>query len=143
MRSIPNQRLMAGTSLTIFIPIANARSLAMGALKAFSPTELQLARRALYSLPDAAGLRISCQAGSLWVTLDNDPRDIVLEAGQSLDVDAHRRAIVYALQPSRLRVAPQAASAARADSERARSSRKTTMAMFSRFQAMPLRKAAR
>ncbi|WP_298931910.1 DUF2917 domain-containing protein [uncultured Ramlibacter sp.] len=114
----------------------------MDALNALSPTGLPLARRALYSLPDAAGLRISCLAGSLWITLDDDPRDIVLEAGRSLDVDAHRRAIVYALEASQLRVAPQATEV-RTACERARNSRKTTMAMFSRFQAMPLRKAAR
>ena len=94
--------------------------------------ELQLERRALYQVPDAAGMRISCCEGSVWITLDNDPRDIVLEAGQSFSIQAHRRAIVYAMEAARIRVA-----------EVARQSRKPTMDMFSRFHAMPLRKAAR
>jgi len=108
-----------------------------------SPAPFDLPRRALHRVADAAGVTIRCQHGCVWITLDDDPRDIVLEAGQDFSTQAHRRAIVYALQPSRLRIELQAAAAARPAMERARSSRKTTMDMFSRFHAMPLRKAAR
>jgi hypothetical protein len=64
--------------------------------------EISLAQRALLEIPDAAGVRISCNDGCLWITLDNDPRDIVLEPGQFFAGTQHRRALVYALQASTL-----------------------------------------
>lgn len=68
--------------------------------------ELLLEPRALHRIPDAAGLELSCREGSVWITLDNDPRDIVLEAGQCFSTTEHRRALVYAFDRARLRVAP-------------------------------------
>ena len=107
------------------------------------PHEIQLAAEALYSLPDASLLRLTCLAGALWITLDNDPRDVVLEAGATFATDQARRALVYALQPSRLYLEPVGASAEVADAKRKRYSRKATMETFRRFQPMPLTKAAR
>lgn len=69
-----------------------------------APMQLDLQYRALFSLTDAAGVRIDCDAGSVWLTLDNDPRDIVLEAGESFATPQHRRALIYAMEPSRLRL---------------------------------------
>ena len=60
--------------------------------------DLRLPRRSIFSVPDAAGIEIACQDGSIWITLDNDPRDIVLEAGQSFTDTGHRRAMIYALE---------------------------------------------
>ena len=37
----------------------------------------------LFALPDAAAARILCTAGSLWLTLDHDLRDVILEPGDS------------------------------------------------------------
>jgi hypothetical protein len=59
---------------------------------------LRLPRRSIFSVPDAAGVEIACEDGSIWITLDNDPRDIVLEAGQSFINTDHRRATIYALE---------------------------------------------
>jgi hypothetical protein len=70
--------------------------------------ELRLAHRAIYSLPDAAGIEIRCGEGCLWVTLDGDPRDLVIEAGETFRTPQHRRAVVYALEPSRIEVSPPA-----------------------------------
>jgi len=64
--------------------------------------ELSLASRGLLEIPDAAGVQVTCSAGCLWMTLDNDSRDIVLEAGQKYISTEHRRALVYALQDSTL-----------------------------------------
>jgi hypothetical protein len=64
--------------------------------------EISLAQRALLEIPDAAGVRVSCSEGCLWITLDNDPRDIVLEPGHFFTGTQHRRALVYALQASTL-----------------------------------------
>ena len=70
-----------------------------------APIELELQSRALFSVNDAADMRIACRKGSVWITLDNDPRDIVLEAGDSFTTPEHRRALIYALQASCLSMA--------------------------------------
>ena len=62
---------------------------------------LQLEARRLYQIPDASAVSIRCTEGSLWLTLDHDPRDIVLEPGDSFETGAHRRALLYALEPAR------------------------------------------
>lgn len=66
------------------------------------PNDLQLAHHAIYSLPDAADIQIGCIEGTVWLTLDGDTRDIVLEAGEAFTTQEHRRALIYALQPSRI-----------------------------------------
>lgn len=66
--------------------------------------DIELQPQALYRLPDAAGVRIACRSGSVWITLDDDPRDIVLEAGGSFTTGEHRRALVFAFEGSSLRV---------------------------------------
>lgn len=66
--------------------------------------DLQLSRRSIFHVADAAGVQILCRAGSIWITLDNDPRDIVLQAGESFTGDDHRRAIIYALDTSQVAV---------------------------------------
>ena len=77
--------------------------------------DLCLERRALFQVSDAAGVQMACQSGSLWITLDGDPRDILLDAGDRYTATEHRRALIYALEPStvRLAMAPAAAPARR------------------------------
>jgi len=65
-----------------------------------SPLDLTLAHQAMFSVSDAAGVQITCHEGSLWVTLDDDPRDIVVDAGGSFLTTEHRRALIYAMKPS-------------------------------------------
>jgi hypothetical protein len=75
-----------------------------------NPTALFLKHRAMFSLPDPAGVEIGCHDGVLWITLDNDSRDIVLQAGESFTPDTHERALIYAIKPSIMALtAPQAA----------------------------------
>lgn len=80
--------------------------------------ELSLAARALFEIPDVASVRLTCSQGALWITLDNDPRDIVLEPGESFFSTGHRRALVFAFEPSTLALSPevQDARASRAPS---------------------------
>jgi hypothetical protein len=59
-----------------------------------------LPARQLFEITDAAGVRILCTGGSLWLTLDHDPRDIVLQAGDSFEAEAPRRLLLYAFEPS-------------------------------------------
>jgi hypothetical protein len=76
-----------------------------------NPTALFLKHRAMFSLPDPAGVEIGCHDGVLWITLDKDPRDIVLQAGESFTPDTHERALIYAIKPSILALAaPRATS---------------------------------
>lgn len=77
--------------------------------------DLALAHQAMFKVTDAAGVQITCREGSLWLTLDGDPRDIVLSAGDDFIATEHRRAVIYALAPSTLSLAmtPSAASARR------------------------------
>lgn len=60
--------------------------------------------QALYSLPDAADVQIQCDEGAVWVTLDDDPRDVVLETGQVFSASEHRRVLISALSSSRVSV---------------------------------------
>jgi hypothetical protein len=66
-----------------------------------------LSRRQLFEIPDAASVRIVCTSGCVWLTLDNDIRDFVLEPGESLDLPDARRALLYAIEPSSFVLATQ------------------------------------
>jgi hypothetical protein len=98
------------------------------------PRDLQLQHKALYSLPDASSLAVTCEDGVLWLTVDGDPRDFVLEAGESFETEDRGRVLIYALADSRITIA---------EAQRTRYSKNVTMPTFSRFQPMPLRNAAR
>lgn len=76
-----------------------------------SPLDLTLAHQAMFSVSDAAGVQITCREGSLWVTLDDDQRDIVVDAGGSFLTTEHRRALIYAMKPSSLSLVMAAATA--------------------------------
>jgi len=93
-------------------------------------TQLSLPHQGLHSVADASGVEFACNEGSVWLTLDGLELDVVLEAGERFCTQDHRRALLYALAPSRIEIV-------------ARQSRKPTMQRLSRFHAMPLMKAAR
>jgi len=70
----------------------------------FVPTLSQrqfLAGRTSLQLDDAEGAVISVESGCLWVTMENDSRDIVLTPGMSFEVDRSGRTIVAAEEDSR------------------------------------------
>jgi hypothetical protein len=87
------------------------------AIPAAAPRHLP--RRGLFKLPDAAGVQIECRSGSLWITLDDDPRDFVIEAGERFVTDQHRPVIVYALEAAECRVTARPAQARQRDTETA------------------------
>lgn len=66
--------------------------------------ERSLARREVFSLDAGERLTLSCLDGMLWVTLDGDPMDYVLAAGQALRVPQGREATIQALTVSRFGV---------------------------------------
>ena len=67
-----------------------------------SQSEICLAQRQTFSIAHAAGVRITARSGVLWLTQDSDPRDVVLQAGESVRFEAPQRVIVQALAPSRV-----------------------------------------
>jgi hypothetical protein len=75
---------------------------------------LSLPNKAIFTLPDAHDVDIECHSGTVWITLDHDPRDIVLERGERFRSDAHRRALVAALEPSCVRFSAERLSVAAA-----------------------------
>lgn len=95
-----------------------------------APQTLPLVRRQIHTIRDAAGLCITCRSGALWITVDGDLNDYVVEAGETFATQHHARALVYALGDSRVDLV-------------ACQSRNDTIARFSRFQPMPLMNAAR
>ncbi|MBI3369686.1 MAG: DUF2917 domain-containing protein [Burkholderiales bacterium] len=62
---------------------------------------IALQRGELRHLPHAQGLRVECLTGSLWLTIDGDPRDIVLSPGEGFTVDRRGDVIISALDASR------------------------------------------
>lgn len=70
---------------------------------------LELLRSTTLTLDSPKGKRVECQSGCLWITLDRDPRDFIIEAGKSFVADHDQRALVHALEASRIQVVPTAA----------------------------------
>lgn len=56
-----------------------------------------LPRNGVLRLGDAHGLSLSSAGGTLWVTIDGDPNDYVLETGESLRIASHAPTLVSAL----------------------------------------------
>ncbi|MCW5661572.1 MAG: DUF2917 domain-containing protein [Burkholderiaceae bacterium] len=48
-------------------------------------------------LNGARGTQLRAVRGTLWITIDNDPRDIVLDPGERFIVDTHQPLFVMAL----------------------------------------------
>jgi Protein of unknown function (DUF2917) len=67
---------------------------------------VELEQGDLLPLDRAKGVRISCVEGSLWLTEERGAADVVLQPGQSYEVQATGRTLVQAM--SRSRVAVQA-----------------------------------
>jgi hypothetical protein len=62
--------------------------------------ELRLQARDLARLSDAAGTRVRCVLGSLWITQDGDQNDYQLGPGATLVLDRPGLTLIHALRPS-------------------------------------------
>lgn len=58
---------------------------------------LELSARHPLRLNDARGTLLRAVQGTLWITLDDDPRDIVLDAGEQFVVDSGARLLALPL----------------------------------------------
>ncbi len=63
-----------------------------------------LAPHACLRLDRPQGRVLDCLEGCLWITVDGETRDVILEAGQRFQPDSGRKLIVQALVSSRLRI---------------------------------------
>jgi hypothetical protein len=57
---------------------------------------VQLNTRELLDITDGEGLAVACVGGVVWVTQSDDPRDIVLKAGETFILDKQGLALVAA-----------------------------------------------
>ena len=69
-----------------------------------STFKIELPRHAIFTVADIAGVGIECQSGCVWLTLDDDPRDLVLEPGERFVGDIHRRVLVSAIEAASIAV---------------------------------------
>jgi hypothetical protein len=69
------------------------------------PVVFELERGKVIWVSDGSGLELLCHSGSLWVT-EGNAQDIVLHSGERLAVDRQSRALVHAMDDSRLSVRP-------------------------------------
>lgn len=67
--------------------------------------DINMPHKAMQSIPQGA-LRLVCREGSVWITLDHDQRDVVLNPGEHFTTRPQQRAIAYALESSVLRLEP-------------------------------------
>jgi hypothetical protein len=54
---------------------------------------------------DGAGTTVVCKEGTLWVTEENQPRDVVLEAGACVRLKRAGLTLIQALSPATLSLA--------------------------------------
>jgi len=65
---------------------------------------LSLAREGLVAIRDGQGSRITCHAGSLWITQECDVKDAVITAGESFTVRKPGLTLLTALSASELTI---------------------------------------
>ncbi len=65
-------------------------------------TTVRLARDGLLGIDDGRGLRLRVASGAVWLTQQDDGRDVVLREGESFVIDRPGRTVVQALDPTEL-----------------------------------------
>lgn len=63
-------------------------------------TRYELARRELLALDRAAGNRLRCVSGEIWITHEGSGQDIILQPGDSWLIDDNAAAVASAFRPS-------------------------------------------
>ncbi len=65
------------------------------------PASLHLRKGTIHRLRNGLGHRIEALTGNLWITIDNDPRDIVVKTGEGFSVDRPGDILISALDDAR------------------------------------------
>ena len=63
-----------------------------------------LEKGAVLAVPRPLNHNVECLRGTLWVTHDRDPKDVVLEAGQTYRPERDARMLIQALSAAQFRV---------------------------------------
>ena len=79
----------------------------------FSSSGVLLAKDQTLNLPNAAGVRVASQSGTVWITQDGDLRDIVLAPGQSVVLERSTPTLVQAFEPALITIADPVKAARR------------------------------
>jgi hypothetical protein len=94
-------RPTAPSLIKAFTGLLNRRPLA-ARQRACQPTvQVSLARDELHRVRQANGFEIRCHEGRLWLTLDNHPADIFVDAGETYRCAKGAKALLQALTPAR------------------------------------------
>jgi hypothetical protein len=67
-------------------------------------TQLEFEKSELAAIRDHSPLDLFCETGELWLTCEGLPGDVVLRAGERIEIEAGREAVVSAFRPSRLTI---------------------------------------
>jgi hypothetical protein len=62
------------------------------------PAAITVGKSEVFRLGGARGRRIESVLGSVWITIDGDPRDIVLDTGEGFSVDRDGDMLISALR---------------------------------------------
>ena len=92
----------AATRFHIGLPSGLARLLQRAVA---APAARQLDKNATAWVARPLGRTIACEAGTLWLTFDNEPVDVILEAGQSHRCAKASKLAIHALAAARFSVA--------------------------------------
>lgn len=92
-----------------------------------------LPQRESLILNNAEGTKISVDAGCLWVTMERDPRDIVLLPGMSFEIDRSGQTVIAAEEDSQFRLRSERATTSRAAAWIARQATRWSLRWTRRF----------
>jgi hypothetical protein len=67
---------------------------------------VHLRKGEVHRIRKGRGQRIETLSGSLWVTIDNDLRDIMVATGEGFDLETERETLISALADSRFLLLP-------------------------------------
>ena len=70
----------------------------------FNASELRLADNSPISLRGARGLRITCTAGTIWITVAGEPGDTFLGTGESHVIEGKGLAIIESIDSGGIRI---------------------------------------
>lgn len=68
------------------------------------PSVQEMTRDSILNIRQGADITIECLEGSIWVTLDGEMRDQILDAGDTFKVDSTKRILIQALDTARVRL---------------------------------------
>lgn len=75
-----------------------------GQARAAAPVVRELVKGGTTWFAEPLGRSVCCESGVLWLCFDGDPRDIVLEAGQTFTCDKGSPLSIHALNAGMVRV---------------------------------------